>query len=291
MIFNNKLKIALVTGGTRGVGKELAKMFKKHNYNVIITGRKESDAINIADELNSIDRYSKGIVKGYKLDFTDIINSKKILNKLDNKEIKPSFLINNAGTLNTRDIDNLTLKNFDNLLKVNTIGPMLLSKYCIDIIRNNTDHYTGILFNTPPYIIDDKTSYLLPYMQSKLAQTTLMKSLAKLSINNNAVVCGFWTKYPLLTDAIIERKIGKKENCMHPSILAKTLEELLFNTSNPTIFNSDVIIDDDFLKNRNISIDQFKIGNDVKNLDNLFFNHLINIKNIKNRKDFLNKDI
>ena len=51
MIFNNKLKTALVTGGTRGVGKELAKMFKKHNYNVIITGRKESDAITIADEI------------------------------------------------------------------------------------------------------------------------------------------------------------------------------------------------------------------------------------------------
>lgn len=289
MIFNNKLKTVLVTGGTRGVGKELAKMFKKHNYNVIITGRKESDAITIADELNNIDRYSKGIVKGYKLDFTDIINSKKILNKLDNKEIKPSFLINNAGTLDTKNIDNMTLKNFDVLLKVNTIGPMLLSKYCIDIIRNNTDHYTGILFNTPPYTIDDKTSYFLPYMQSKLAQTTLMKSLANLSINNNAVVCGFWTKYPLLTDAIIERKIGKEENCMHPSILAKTLEELLFNTTNPTVFNSKIIIDDDFLKKRNISIDQFKIGKNVKNLDNLFFNHLINIKNIKNKKDLLKK--
>ena len=125
MIFNNKLKIALVTGGTKGVGKELAKMFKKNNYNVIITGRNESNAINVADELNSNDRYSNGIVKGYKLDFTDIINSKKILNKLDNKDIKPTFLINNAGTLNTKNIDNITLKNFDNLLKVNTIGPML----------------------------------------------------------------------------------------------------------------------------------------------------------------------
>jgi short-subunit dehydrogenase len=288
MIFNNKLKIAIVTGGTKGVGKELAKMFKKNNYNVIITGRQESNAINIADELNSIDRYSKGIVKGYKLDFTDIINSKKILNKLDNKEIKPTFLINNAGTLNTKNIDNITLKNFDNLLKVNTIGPMLLSKYCIDIIRNKTDHYTGILFNTPPYTIDDKTSYLLPYMQSKLAQTTLMKSLSKLSINNNALVCGFWTKYPLLTDAIIERKIGKEHNCMHPSILAKTLEELLFNTNNPTYFNSKVIIDEDFLTERNISTNEFKMGNKIKKLDTLFFDHLKNTKNIKNKKDLFN---
>lgn len=241
---------------------------------LLLQERQESDAINIADELNSIDRYSKGIIKGYKLDFTDLINSKKILNKLDNKEIKPTFLINNAGTLNTKNIDNITLKNFDNLLKLNTIGPMLLSKYCIDIIRNKTDHYTGILFNTPPYTIHDKTS--------------LMKSLSKLSINNNALVCGFRTKYPLLTNAIIERKIGKEHNCMHPSILAKTLEELLFNTNNPTYFNSKVIIDEDFLTERNISTNEFKMGNKIKKSDTLFFDHLKNTKNIKNKKELFN---
>jgi len=288
MIFNNKLKTALVTGGTRGVGKELAKMFKKNNYNVIITGRKECEANKIAEELNSIDTYSNGIVKGYKLDFMDIINSKKLLNKLEKKEIKPNFLINNAGTLDMRNINKITLKQFDNLLKVNTIGPMLLSKYCIDIIRNNTNDYSGILFNTPPYRIDDKTSYLLPYMQSKLAQTTLMKSLANLSINNNALICGFWTKYPLLTDAIIDRKITEKENCMHPKILAKTLEELLFNTNNPTQYNSKVIIDHDFLYERGICLNQFKNGKIIKNLDSIFLNHLTYTNDIKNKKDLLN---
>ena len=66
----------------------------------------------------------------------------------------------------------------------------------------NNNEYGGILFNTPPYNIHDKTSYLLPYMQTKLAQTTLMKSLANSNLNNNALICGFWTNFPLSTDAI-----------------------------------------------------------------------------------------
>ena len=46
--------------------------------------------------------------------------------------------------------------------------------------------YGAILFNSPPYIIDDKTKYLMPYA-TKLAQTTFMKSLAHLidEKNNN----------------------------------------------------------------------------------------------------------
>ena len=47
------------------------------------------------------------------------------------------------------------------------VGPLIMSKYCIDIIKTKNE-YGGILFNTPPYNIDDKTSYLLPYMQTKL---------------------------------------------------------------------------------------------------------------------------
>ena len=43
---------ALITGGTRGVGKEIASMFKKRGYNVIITGRDTNNAKLIAEEIN-----------------------------------------------------------------------------------------------------------------------------------------------------------------------------------------------------------------------------------------------
>jgi short-subunit dehydrogenase len=212
---------------------------------------------------------------GYNLDFTNLHKSFNLLNSLENKSIKPSFLINNAGALNIRNINDISVKSIDIITKTNMIGPMILSKYCIDIIKDHNE-YGGILFNTPPYKIDDKTTYLLPYMQTKLAQTTLMKSLSNSNLNNNALVCGFWTNYPLSTDAIISRNIGKIENCMSPTILSKLLEELIFNTKNNTYYNGKVIIDKDFLESKNISLKQFEMGNDVKDLDTLFMNHLKN---------------
>ena len=166
------------------------------------------------------------------------------------------------------------------MANANMIGPLIMSKYCINIIKN-TNEYGGILFNTPSYKIDDKTTYLLPYMQTKLGQTTLMNSLANSNLNNKALICGFWTKYPLSTDAIINRNLGTLDNCMHPSILSDTIEELIFNTNNPWRYNSKVIIDQDFLSERNISLNKYKMGKNIKKLDDLFMDHLKNKYNIK----------
>ncbi len=260
-------------------------MFLKNNFNVIITGRNKNNVEKITTNLNLNNKNNNNsIVKGYKLDYTDIINSKEFINLLENKKIKPSYLVNNAGTLQLDSIHDITLNKMDLLFKINILGPMLLSKFCIDIIRN-TNENGAILFNTPPYNIHNKTTYLLPYMQSKLAQTTLMKSLANSNVNNNAIVCGFWTNYPLMTDAIIERKICTKDNCMHPSILSKTLEEILFNSKNKQVYNSKVVIDEDILNQRNISLDKYKLGNNIKKLDDLFFYHLKN--KYKNKKTFI----
>jgi hypothetical protein len=113
-------------------------------------------------------------------------------------------------------------------------------------------------------------------MQTKLAQTTFMHSLSNLHLSSDVLVSSFWTKYPLMTDAIISRGIGNIEECMHPSILSRTIEELLFNTANRVYYNGKVILDDDFLKNQNIDVNQYKMGKDVPSLDSLFLKYLKN---------------
>ena len=265
---------ALITGGTRGVGKEIADMFKKRGYNVIITGRDTNNAKLIAEEINKKYPDKDGIAQGYKLDFTNMAGSRKLLAKLEKGEIRPTYLINNAGVLMFDNMRNITEKHLDIMFKVNVIGPMYLTKLCMNDIRKN--NYGAILFNSPPYRIDNKTKYLLPYMQTKLAQTTFMHSLSNLHLSSDVLVSSFWTKYPLMTDAIISRGIGNIEECMHPSILSRTIEELLFNTANRVYYNGKVILDDDFLKNQNIDVKQYKMGKDVPSLDSLFLKYLKN---------------
>ncbi len=276
------LKTALVTGGTRGVGKEITKMFLNRNVNVIMTGTNIENVKKIEHILNSrvVKSNIKARVTGYELNFTDLDNSNILLNKLKNKEIKPTYLINNAGALMLNNIKNVTPRKMKIMYEVNTFGPLLLTKYCIDEMFKNK--YGAILFNSPPYIIDDKTKYLMPYMQTKLAQTTFMKSIAH-SISKESdvdiLVSSFWTNYPLLTDAILKNGVGTEDDCMHPSILSKTVEELLFNTNNKQEYIGKEIIDKQLLTERNVDVTQFKISNnkEIKSLDSIFFQHLQNL--------------
>ncbi len=272
-------KLALITGATRGVGKELAKMFQKYNYDVIITGRDANNAEAIAEELNvNIPEGSspKGRATGYELDFTTANEeNNKLLAELKNKTIKPTYLINNAGVLMLDNMKNITPKQLHIMFSVNTFGPMLLTKYCMEHIWEQK--YGGILFNSPPYVIDDKTKYLMPYMQTKLAQTTFMHSLANTTPKeSNVIVSSFWTSYPLHTDAILKRGVGKMEDCMHPRILSRTVEELLFNIKNREQYNGKEIIDGNFLEARGVDTTQFQMSSSrtPPMLDQLFLNHL-----------------
>lgn len=116
-------------------------------------------------------------------------------------------------------------------------------------------------------------------MQSKLAQTTYMKSLSKILENTNINCNSIWTNYPLWTDAIKLRNVGKEINCVHPSILSKVVEEIIFN-ENAKTFKGHEIIDEYYLKSKNIDPKLYYLGNDIKYLDELFLNHLKN-KNYK----------
>lgn len=273
-------KYAIVTGGTGGVGKEIAKMFNRNKVPVIITGRNKESTDRVADDLyrNKYPATDYPIL-GLQLDLNDSDSLDNFVNEIKKRNISIKYLINNAGILNLDKIDKINTKTLSLLFNVNTHGPISLSaKFKKEIVQNKG----AILFNSPPYKIDQKTSRIMPYMQSKLAQTTFMKSLAHSISPHSALVSSFWTHYPLETDAILKRGVGTKEDCMLPSILAKTVEEMLWYTS-PEIIHGREIVDAFFLSNRNISLERFFSGeNHPPTLDDLFYDFLKKIDMLEN---------
>ena len=120
-------------------------MFLNRNVNVIMTGTNIENVKKIEHILNSrvVKSNIKARVTGYELNFTDLDNSNILLNKLKNKEIKPTYLINNAGALMLNNIKNVTPRKMKIMYEVNTFGPLLLTKYCIDeMFKNNSESDT-----------------------------------------------------------------------------------------------------------------------------------------------------
>ena len=181
-------------------------------------------------------------------------------------------VIHNAGMLSRDTILNMDEKRFQKMFSINALSVVSLTKQCLPyMIKQNSGN---IFFFCPPYRIDGKTRLLTPYMQTKLAQTTFMYSLADLieKRESKIKVSGFWTDFPIYTDALKHRNIGTKEDCMDPGILARTVDLMLEDTR--ANIHGNVMIDRDYLTQKNVNVNQWALGSQTKKLDDLFLSHL-----------------
>ncbi len=254
---------ALVFGGTRGIGLEITKMFHRNNVPVVFTGTNIEKIKSVEDKFNSRSVY------GTDLDLASLESIEKFKKKMESFYFRPNILVYNAGYLSLRPFEKDA--NVQKLFQINTISPILLTSFFLpEMMKANHGH---IIFNSPPYVIDEKVKFLTPYLQSKLGQTTFMKSVSEIVKHKNISCNSIWTDYPLWTDAIKLRNVGVKEQCVDPSILSRVVEEIIWG-EDPKTFKGNEIIDASYLQSKNIDTRKFFLGDHVKNLDELFLSHL-----------------
>ena len=86
-------KVAVVTGGNRGLGFETSRQLAKQEYEVILTSRDEASGKAAAEKLQA-----EGLnVKFYPLDVTSDESSQKLAEFIQNQFGKLDVLVNNAG--------------------------------------------------------------------------------------------------------------------------------------------------------------------------------------------------
>lgn len=94
MISNNK-EAVLITGASSGIGLELAKLFSKDRYNLILVARREDKLKKLAESL--IKKYNIH-VHIIKEDLSKIEAAKNLFSKVQQLNINVTILVNNAGT-------------------------------------------------------------------------------------------------------------------------------------------------------------------------------------------------
>lgn len=87
-------RVALVTGGSKGIGKAIAEAFLREGAQVIITARDEKQLLAAADEIK---KEWQGMVAPYALDARDSAGIKKTAEDIKEKFGKIDILVNNVG--------------------------------------------------------------------------------------------------------------------------------------------------------------------------------------------------
>jgi 3-oxoacyl-[acyl-carrier protein] reductase len=184
----NKKRIALVTGGTNGIGKEIAFQLSRNNYQVIVCGKSNTNLID--SEKFFRDKNLPVIVK--KCDISIEKEVQKLLFEIYNTFNGLDVLVNNAGINETVDIEDLTLDKWNEILSVNLTGTFLVTKGALKYIKKSS---MGRIINISSVAgrMGGENSGIA-YSTSKggiISMTyTLAKKLAKYNITVNCVAPG-----------------------------------------------------------------------------------------------------
>src|SRR5688572_6686230 len=91
---NTKETHVLITGATKGIGHELAKIFAKDGYNLVLTSRDKTELDGIAAELR---REHQIQIATIAKDLFDPENAFQLYDEIKAKGIEIGILVNNAG--------------------------------------------------------------------------------------------------------------------------------------------------------------------------------------------------
>ena len=183
-------KVALITGGARGIGKSIVLNMARNNYDIIINYNQSHEAANeLAKEVNNI---SDSKVKVIQADVSKELEVQKMFLEISNEFSGVDVLINNAGI--TKDGLSMRMKteDWDSVINTNLRGSYLCSQIAIKSMMSNR---WGRIINISSVIGLHGNLGQSNYAASKAGLIGLTKSMSKelasRNITVNAVAPGF----------------------------------------------------------------------------------------------------
>lgn len=214
-------KVALVTGGSRGIGRAIAEKFAKNGYNLVINY--VSDNTNLDEIKKEFSKYGAEVLLE-KADVSNFSECEKMVTSAIEKFRKIDTLVNNAGITRDNLLMRMKEEDFDKVISINLKGTFNLTKLVTPYMMKKRE---GRIVNISSVVGVMGNAGQSNYAASKAGIIGFTKSVAKeLATRNilaNCVAPGF-----IATDmtSVLNEKVKENISAQIPLKRMGTAEEI-----------------------------------------------------------------
>jgi citronellol/citronellal dehydrogenase len=255
-----KDKVILITGSSRGIGREMALRFAKDGAKIVIAaksveeGKLPGTIYSVAEEVRAAGGEALPVPMDLRFDETVTAMVDKTINTFG----KIDALINNAGAISLTPLESTPMKKIDLMLSLNLRAVLVCSHAAIPYLKKVGGAH--ILNLSPPLSLDPQwlTNHT-PYTISKYGMTFATLGLAEELREYKIAVNSLWPR-TLIASAATEMLLGKDamSTCRKPAIMADAAYEIL--KSNPDQLTGQSLLDEPFLASRGYKdFDRYKV--------------------------------
>ena len=267
-----KNKTVIMSGGSRGVGLEIAKALGKDGANIAILAKTTEPhptlpgtIFTAADEIEEVGGTALPIVCDIRYEDQVEAAVEQMVNKFGGIDI----CINNASAIHLTDTVNTPMKRYDLMHNINVRGTFMLSQKCIPhLIKGDNSH---ILTLSPPLDIARKWfGMTLAYTTAKYGMSLVAHGLAEELGKHNVASNCLWPRTSLDT-AAVRNVIGEElvKGSRKPSIYADAAYAVLKRDSSSCTGN--FFLDQDVLEEDGVTdFDQYAIDPEAKLVSDFF---------------------
>lgn len=175
-------KVALITGATRGIGKEIALELAANGYDIAINYRSKQDGM---EELKQEIEKNNVRCEFVKADVANFEECENMVNETIEKLGKIDVLVNNAGITKDNLLMRMSKEDFEAVINVNLIGTFNVTK---NVISSMVKQRSGRIINISSVVGVSGNAGQTNYSASKAGIIGFTKSLAKEVASRNILV-------------------------------------------------------------------------------------------------------
>ncbi|CAD6197867.1 unnamed protein product [Caenorhabditis auriculariae] len=246
-------KTVLITGASRGIGKEIALKLAKDGANIVIAAKTATPHPKLpgtiytaAEEIEKAGGKALACV----VDVRDEQAVKKAVEEAVKKFGGIDILINNASAISLTTTDDTEMKRYDLMHQINTRGTFLLTKTCLPYLKKGSNPH--VLNISPPLLMEPRwfgnhVAYTMAKYGMSMCVLGQHEEFRDFGIAVNALwpLTGVWT-------AAMDMLSGSegRDNSRKPEIMADAAYVILSKDSRQ--FTGNFAIDQDILENAGI---------------------------------------